>query len=116
MKKIDWYKTGEGFSISGSYFSPITMVAHIERLRGVKVIAKKSYFITDDFEAYLEYKGCRFIVETPFAEIEVSVIDKDAPKEVVREVLEHASNYKLVNPFMFIVAMVRYFFLPFNPH
>ena len=73
-------------------------------------------FLTDDFEGYFEYKGHRFIVETPFVEVEVSVIDKDAPKEIIAEVLKHAAKYNRVNPFSFIWGMLRYFILPFNPH
>jgi len=115
MKEIEWYKTGDGFSVKSNFFSPISMVAHIEKLNGVKILAKKSWGLTDDFEAYFEYKGYRFIVETPFVEVEVTVIDKRVPKEIIKEVLEHAANYKWVNPIIFIWAMLRYFLLPFNP-
>ena len=115
MKEIEWYKNGEGFSVKSGLFSPTSMVAHIERLKGAKVIAKKFWVLTDDFEAYFEYRGYLFIVETPFVEVEVGVVDKTAPKEIIEEVLQHASNYKWVNPFLFFRAMVRYFLLPFNP-
>ncbi|TNE89913.1 hypothetical protein [Porticoccus sp.] len=115
MKEIEWYHTKDGFTVKGQFFSPISMVAHIERLNGVKVLAKKSWGMTDDFEAFFEYKGYRFIVETPFVEVEVAAFDKRVPKEITKEVLDHAANYKWVNPVTFIWAMLRYFILPFNP-
>lgn len=115
MITIEWYETGDGFAVKSDFLSPVSIVAHIERKKGVKVLAKKSWVLSDDFEAYFEYKGYRFIVETPFVEVEVSVIDKRVPKDIAKEVLEYAANYKWVNPVVFIWAMLRYFMLPFNP-
>jgi hypothetical protein len=115
MKKIEWHLNNCGFTVKGNYFSPTSMLVHIERLPEAKVIAKKSWFLTDDFEGYIDYKGHRFLVETPFVEIEVIALNKETPTHIVREVLEHAEKYKWVNPFSFIFAMFRYLMLPFNP-
>lgn len=115
MFEIEWFKNDEGFTFKGNLFSPISMLLHIEQLPGTKVIAKKSWFLTDDFEGYFTYENHLFLVETPYAEIEVCTIDKDISAEVRDAVLKHAAHYKRVSPLQFLSALIRYTFLPFNP-
>lgn len=113
MLEVDWFKNKNGFTVVGTLFSPISMLSHIERLPRAKIVAKKSWFLTDDFEGFFTYKGLLFVVETPF--VEVCVVDKDIPFDIRDEVLNHAVSYKWVNTFRFTWAMVRYLILPFNP-
>lgn len=115
MLEVDWFKNKNGFTVEGTFFSPISMLSHIERLPSAKIVAKKSWFLTDDFEGFFTYKGFLFVVETPFAVVEVCVVDKDIPLDIRNEVLNHAVSYKWVNPFKFTWALVRYLILPFNP-
>ncbi|WP_317930436.1 hypothetical protein [Halioxenophilus sp. WMMB6] len=115
MKKIEWYPKLHGIVVRSNFFSATAMLAHIERLEGVTVVAKKSCWLTDDYEAYFDYRGCRFIVETPFVEVEVCEVDRQTPKAISGEVLEHAANYRWVNPILFFWSTLRYFMLPLNP-
>jgi hypothetical protein len=90
------------------------MLAYIDKLKGVKVISKKSWFLTDDYEAYFSYKNHLFIVYTPFTEVEVTVDKKDTPPQIIKEVLEHAASYNNVSLLHSLVCSFKYFLLPFN--
>jgi len=103
-------------TIEGFNYSPTNMLIHLERIKGLKVIAKKSWFLTDDFEAFFTFKGYVFVLYTPFAEIEVETHSKGVPREVTLEVFEHVKNYKIVWLHHSVLKGFKYFFLPFNPN
>ena len=87
----------------------------LERLPGLRVIAKKSWVLTDDFEAFFLYKGRLFVINTPLVNVWVSLIGQPADDvlfgEIESEVQRFSAWYYLLAP----IAIVRYLPLPFNP-
>jgi hypothetical protein len=91
------------------------VLVHIERLPGVSVLAKKSWAISDSFEAYFTYKGHAFFMGIPFGCIMVAARDVTTPRELIEEIAEHIDKYRTVWPPQLLWAMARYFFLPYRP-
>ena len=87
---------------------------HLERLNGLRFISKRSWFLTDDFEAGFSYKGHQFVLWTPYVEIEINGINKGIPETVVNEIFDHVKAYKRVWLWTRIVEGGRYWFLPFS--
>jgi hypothetical protein len=102
--------------VSSQLLSASALLLHLElALPGVNVIAKKSWVLTDDFEAYFTYKGRLFVLNTPFVNVWVSLIGLPADEalfgEVERAVWSYSWGHSLLGP----LAFAKYFFLPFNP-
>lgn len=88
---------------------------HMSRLPGARVIAKKSWVMTDDFEGYFLYKSRLFLLETPFVNIELSMLGQPADEVLWAEVEGHLRNFNNWLNFLFPLAFARYLFMPFNP-
>jgi hypothetical protein len=91
-----------------------TMLVHIERLPEVRVLSKKSWAMSDSFEAIFAYKGYRFYMGIPFGCIMIAAQDADTPGELLNEIAAHIDRYRTVWPVQLLWAMERYFFLPFG--
>ncbi|HTE42482.1 MAG TPA: hypothetical protein VK629_16790 [Steroidobacteraceae bacterium] len=89
-----------------------TVLAHIERLRQVRVLTKKCWILSDSFEAHFDYRGQRFVMEMPFGCITVTALDPATSIERIEELATHIDNYRTVWPTRGLWAIVRYFFLP----
>ena len=109
---------GEGdnlnLTVHGYEYSPTNILIHLERLSGLTVIAKKSWVLTDDFEAYFLYKEHAFVLYTPFSEVEITPGSEDAPIEITQEIFNHIKDYKTVWFHESILGWIRYLLLPFN--
>jgi hypothetical protein len=92
-----------------------TLLLHIERLPGVRVIAKKSWVLTDDFEAYFEYGNRLWVVETPFSLIEVSLLGKPVDEDLFATVESHVRGYPWYMTLLAPVAVLRYVLVRFTP-
>ncbi len=105
---------GEDLSltIKGFYYSPTRVLLHLERLKGLKVLSKRSFFYTDEYEACFTYKGNTFVLFTPFSEIELEPDKKETPKEVTEEVFAHLEKYKTVWLPHYIFGLIKYALLP----
>jgi hypothetical protein len=95
--------------------SASALLMHVESLPGVRVIAKKSWVLTDDFEAYFTYKGRLFVMNTPFVNVWISLIGQPADEGLFKEVEVQAQSYRWFHAFLSPIAFAKYFFLPFNP-
>lgn len=91
------------------------MLAHIERLPTVIVLAKRSWAMSDSFEACFEHRNCRFIMKIPYGRIIIVTQNENTPIELLHEIAAHIDNYHTVWPTQLVWAMARYFFLPFKP-
>ena len=60
--------------VESDLVSPYGLLLHLEALPGLTVIAQKSWWFTDDFEAYFTYKGRLFVLNTPFVQVWVSLV------------------------------------------
>ena len=92
-----------------------TLLLHLAQLPGLRVIAKKSWALTDDFEAYFLYKGRLFVVYTPMVDVMVALIGQPADEQVFSEVEAQVQSFSGWSYLLAPLAIVRYFFLPFNP-
>lgn len=88
---------------------------HLNRLPGLRVIAKKSWALTDDFEAYFLYQGRLFVVQTPFARVWVSMLGQPANESLFVEIEEQVRSFRSWTYLLAPAALVRYFVLPSNP-
>jgi hypothetical protein len=103
--------------VSSQLLSASALLLHVEALPGVKVIAKKSWVLTDDFEAYFTYKGRLFVMNTPFVNVWISLIGQPADESLFKEVeaQAQAQSYSWLYVFLSPIAFAKYFFLPLNP-
>jgi hypothetical protein len=92
-----------------------TLLWHLSQLPGLRVIAKKSWALTDDFEAYFLYKGRLFVMETPFVNVWVSLVGQPTDEQLFSEVESQVQQFSAWAYFLAPLAIVRYFFTPFNP-
>ena len=96
-----------------SFASPLLW--HVARLPGVKVIAKKSWALTDDFEAYFIYQDRLFVVETPFVNVWVSLLGQPADEAVFREIEARVQSFNAFTLLLLPLTLVWYLFFPYNP-
>ena len=92
-----------------------TLLWHVARLPGVHVLAKKSFAMTDDFEAYFSYKQRLWVMETPFAKINVCLLAQPADEQLFREVESWVQRYPHALSLLLPVAWLRYSVLAFTP-
>ena len=116
IERIELYENEEELSlkIKGFKYSPTSILVHLEKLDGLKIIAKKSWVLTDDFEAYFTYKDFTFVLFTPFSEIEIEPDIKDTPKEITKEIFNHLNKYKTIWLYSYIKGLFKYALLPYN--
>ena len=100
--------------VQSDFVSESGLLLHLEALPGLTVIAQKSWWMTDDFEAYFTYKGRLFVVNTPFVRLWVSLIGQPPDDEVFSEVEAQVRSYRM-RPLRAWRASWKYFWLPFNP-
>jgi hypothetical protein len=83
-----------------------SVLLHLSRLPGMRVVAKKSWALTDDFEAYFSYKGRMFVLETPFVTIELTMLGQPQDEPVLTDVEEHIQAfsrwYYVLAPYAFL--------------
>ncbi|PND36796.1 hypothetical protein C1O66_04085 [Paucibacter aquatile] len=106
------------YSLEIEEIDPVTpasrLLWHIAQLPGVTVLAKKSWALTDDFEAYFTYKGQMFCLQTPFVN---ACLVMRAPGDplIFQELEDHISQYRVPSTLVSMLAMLRFFVLPSNP-
>jgi hypothetical protein len=88
---------------------------HLERLRGVEVISKKSWVLTDDFEAYFLYKDRLFVLQTPFVMIWLSMLGQPVNESIFAELERHLQTFPIWTSLLFPLSLVKYLFKPHNP-
>jgi hypothetical protein len=91
-----------------------TLLMHIERLPNLQVLAKKSWFMMDYFEAMFQFANYRFHMAMTYGSVLISAVDPSVPESVLDELAEHIRNYRVVWPTQFLWGLVRYSFLPAN--
>jgi hypothetical protein len=101
--------------VIGEFLAPSTVLWHMERLPGAQVLAKKSWVLTDDFEAFFQYKGRLFVLETPLVDLWLSMIGEPADDSLFAEVETHLQRFNRWSQYLAPVAVLRYLFTPLNP-
>jgi hypothetical protein len=102
-------------AVSGRLAPASTLLLHMARLRGVKIVAKKSWALTDDFEAYFTFKGRLFIMHTPMVDVWLAMIGQPPDDALFAEVEAHVQKFRGWHYLLAPVALVRFFGVPFNP-
>jgi hypothetical protein len=95
---------------------PSTVLWHLSRnLPGLRIIAKKSWALTDDYEAYFIFRGRLFVLYSPFAKIWVSLLGQPAEESLFSEVEATIQKYPWWAGLLLPITFFRYFFTPLNP-
>jgi hypothetical protein len=101
--------------IAEEFLFASTMLVHIERMAGVALLAKRSWAMSDSFEAIFAFRGHRFCMELRYGCIMIFAKQPDTPRVHLDALAAHIDNYQTVWPAQLLWAFARYFFLPFKP-
>jgi hypothetical protein len=101
--------------IADEFLFASTMLVHIERLADVKLLAKRSWAMSDSFEAIFTFRGHRFAMQLRYGCIMIFAKEPATPLEHIEALAAHIDNYQTVWPTQLLWAFARYFFLPFQP-
>jgi hypothetical protein len=71
------------------------LMKYLEKLPSLEITEKRFLPMTDDLWIGFEYKGFKFLVETPFVDYWVRRESEDCPESVFREIVNHLRSYKL---------------------
>lgn len=77
----------------------------LTEIPGLRITKKTSWLITDDLWIWFEYKGFKFIVETPFVDYWVTRESEDCPEAIFREIINHLRKHRLSPLRAWIVAI-----------
>jgi hypothetical protein len=89
-----------------------TILVHIERLNGVRVISKQAWFMADQFHAVFLYESRRFELVLNYGRFRILCIDGAPSPDLFDQLVDHMNAYRTVWPHQLAFAALRYFFLP----
>lgn len=98
--------------IQGHWPDATSMLAHLESLPTLRVLAKSEWRLTDDVSADFEFRGYPFRMESPFSYLWICAGSPDVPEAVFRELEAHVVNYRRVKLLTRWKALWRYLRLP----
>lgn len=98
--------------IQGHWPDATSMLAHLERLPTLRVLAKSEWRLTDDVWVDFEFRGYLFRMESPFSYLWIAAASPDVPEPVFRELEAHVVNYRRVGLLTRWKSAWRYFRLP----
>ena len=87
------------------------LLYHLEKVAGINVLAKSSWFLSGDYFADFEYQGYRFEIETPLSTPWLSATE-GCPEEVFEELLRYVNSYSHLKPLIGFIGFFRYLRLP----
>jgi hypothetical protein len=108
---------GEPFctELIGWWPDATAIAAHLSRLPDLTLVAKKSWILTDDLELYFEYRGYRFVLESPFSRLWLTALSPDMPEAVFRDLEQHVIRYRAVWPRQYLSTSWHTLRLPREP-
>lgn len=92
-----------------------TLLLFLEMLPGVRILSKRSFAMTDEFEAYFTYKDRLWLVDTPFSLIEVSLLGQPPNESLFQEIETRVRAYSPLLVFLLPFAFLRYAVARFVP-
>jgi len=100
---------GEDYS-----YSATGVLTYARQNPDINVLAKKSWILTDDYQAEFVCKNCVFVLFASFDNICVSPYDSNVPSEIASELYGYLKSY--VNPSLFsrVTTLFKCFILPFT--
>lgn len=114
--RLRQHKDGaRSLEIEPEFLLASTLLVHIERLPDVVVLAKRSFAMSDSFEAWFTVNGWRFYLGTSFAGLTLAPEDPATPGEIFDALRRHIEDYRAVMPPQLAWCILRYFFLPATP-
>ncbi len=87
------------------------LLTHLERLPGLRVVAKFSWPMTDEIWADFTYSEHLFHLQCPLDKIWIAA-PPGCPQSEFETVEQHVRGYRWVSPVRFTVALGRYLLLP----
>jgi hypothetical protein len=95
-------------------FSPTSILTYLLKNEKIKIHAKKSWLLTDDYQTEFEYKGYDFVLCTPRDSIDIYPIEKDVPREISSDLYQAIKAYKSVSVGAWLSTWFYVLFLPFS--
>jgi hypothetical protein len=100
---------GENFN-----YSPTSLVAYLRKNKHIRILSKKSWFLTDDYQSEFSYKDELFVLYTPLDSVDISPLNKTITTTLAAELYEEIKQYKSVSILDVLKTWVWLFFLPSN--
>lgn len=104
-----------GLEVTDQIAPASTLMWHLEKLKGLRVVAKKSWALTDDFEAYFLYRDRLYLMQTPWVEVWILQLGSEPDPQGFSEVEAAVQSFPAWKYMVSLVPIAKYFFLPFNP-
>ena len=101
--------------LTGRWPDATALSVHLSRLPDLKLVAKRSWPLTDDLELYFEYRGLPFVVESPFARLTLVALSPSTSERTYRELEDHILSYSRVWPHQYLAASLSNLLLPSKP-
>ncbi|QSI76652.1 hypothetical protein [Niveibacterium microcysteis] len=92
-----------------------TLMWHLESLNGLQVIAKKSWALTDDFEAYFLFRNRLYLMQTPVVDVWILQFGATPDESGFAEIEAAVQRFPSWKYALSVIPIAKYFFLPFNP-
>ena len=109
------YKPKIKIQIGENYkFSPTSILAYLLKNNQVKIIAKKSWFLTDDYQSEFKYKEYVFELSTTSDSVDIMPLDRKTRDYVSNELYHYIKSYEKTPIVFRIKTWVYLLFLPFN--
>ena len=91
-----------------------SLLRYLEKTLKIEVLSKKSWVLTDDFEAHFRFRDFRFVMCTPYVNV---WIETQNPKAVdaVEALADAVRNFQEPNKLSVALSVTRYLLKPFNP-
>jgi len=102
-------------SIGENYkHSPTAILTHIMLLPEVKVLAKKSWFLSGDYQAEFSYKENVFVLFSPWDSVDISPYDANTSDDIALELYQYIKTYSGITFTKCLSTKLKCLFLPFN--
>jgi hypothetical protein len=102
-------------SIGENYnYSPTSILGHLMENPDVKILAKMSWLLTDDYQSDFKYKGYDFVLCTPSDSISVFPTQNDTPNSINQELYDYIKSYNSISILKWLGTWFYVLFLPFS--
>lgn len=94
-------------------YSPTSVLAFLRSQASVEILAKKSWLLTDDYQAEFKFKNHDFVLCTPGDSIDIFPIN-DAPDEIARQLYSALDKFQRAGVLRWLSTWLYLLLRPFN--
>lgn len=108
------YEGSLRFSMGDDYqCSPTSVLAFLRGQASVEILAKKSWLLTDDYQAEFKFNNHDFVLCTPSDSIDIFPIN-DAPDEAAKQLYRELDKFQGVGVLRWLSTWLYLLLRPFN--